>query len=228
MPGVYDIGGNTVTMTDYTVIAGSGKGFTKIVAQGVAISCAGIGSEVRDIAIVSNQTGVNVGAAGVSLANVFIHVETPGPNVILGMEVSGGDVTINGSKIEVIGTKSAGIHLGLSGGLVTAKNSDISSSQYGINIGMDNWSSPGNWSEGGYFSSPGTVKVFNSNVTGGTNSVWVAPNHYFYAANGQFDGTCYSLLANGPCSALDPSVSNASEVKMVNCFDNAFNPIMNH
>jgi len=151
MPGVYDIGSNTVTMADYTAIAGSGMGFTKIVAQGVAINCAGISSQVRDIAIVSNLTGISVGASGISLDNVFIHVENPGSNVILGMEVSGGDVIINGSKIAVMGANSAGIHLGLSGGSVSAKNSDISGTQYGINLGLDNWSSPGNWSAGGYF-----------------------------------------------------------------------------
>lgn len=169
-------------------------------------------------------TGIHTrGPSNSILTNVNVHVEdlsqSDGALVIgIWVDSNGGydSMVLDGVKIEAVGAHAtAGI---LSDGAVEIKNSDITSSQYGVNLGLpiplgrpvgeDGW--PTN------VCSPGSaMKSYSSRIQGVTNSV-VGCGSSFSAAATQLNG---SLNTGG--------VYGGVTYKLISCFDGNFSSIPN-
>lgn len=207
-----------------------------------AVYLAGIGIDLRDIAIESYGNAIaatgaenahinnvnifaydapfTVGVRGAAdLTRVKIHAEDRNVNssyFVAGIHSpAGGISSLDSVIIEAVNGIATGGIAPQSGATVTVRNSVITSTQYGINVGgvMPNPcctpSGPDGWSA--QYGTGNSVKVYNTRISGSTASVRsISPG--LRVAESQLEG---------PVSLFDMSE------KLFNCFDAGFNAVLN-
>ncbi len=233
MPGVYDIGPTSLIMTDYVDIEGSGENSTKItgnispIAVPQALVQMASNTEIRLITLENISSGANAIAisswynSAPKITHVTLSASAVHPYcVVYTAYFSGSNATMSNVTVQAIctGTSTVGIF-----------NDASSSSQFTNTV----VSSTGGSNAYGIFNLHASSVLLN-NVSVTSSGIALFNTESWGPASvlqGMYKGNTIAVLNKGILnvagSGIDGPIQNTNVLKLVNCFDGAFNPISN-
>lgn len=172
-PGVYDLGNDVLTMKSFVDIEGSGEVVTRIVGKGKAAANTGTivaaqDSEIRELSIYTSVSGMAAAvsiysnATNIRIRNLTLMTDGPGSNAY-GIFLNGGFAQIHDVNIRVV---TGGIGIATVGGTHFITDIVIEGGTTGVQIG-----------------NASVLRIFNSYIGGGTNSLLTQAGGSIYVAH---------------------------------------------